>query len=427
MNTYAYDSANRLSTLNGAATVVSYTYNGMGDRLQEIANGSTTTFTMDLNTGLTQALSDGTYTYTYGLGRIAQYDTTAEYFLGDALGSVRQLTDDQGRITLAKAYNPYGVVSMSAGAGQSSYGYTSEYPDGYIELVYLRARHYAPAMGRFLSRDTWSGDVNRPGSLNRWNYVEANPIIFADPSGNTTIRPNGYAEGIYSTFLLGLLYWEVYGTEVVYDFETYERAAFTFTGAVEIDKDSLEATGFCINWAAYSVGAYVSAIELFDSREAKGDLLREYEGYSVSMSLSSEFNIGSVVGMSMGAFSSAYEGRIPNFQLVGVSIGIYGGIGNSWEAVPFSIGGYWAKYTYLQGSHKQYTNIYDMIADIKRGDGSPINGVKVLVPEPFNSLTNGIINIGMDDIRDFLLENSNLCDFENKTCINYKEYGGNDD
>jgi len=35
-------------------------------------NGQTTTFTMDYNTGLTQALSDGTNTYIYGLDRIAQ-------------------------------------------------------------------------------------------------------------------------------------------------------------------------------------------------------------------------------------------------------------------------------------------------------------------------------------------------------------------
>ncbi len=50
-----------------------------------------------------------------------------EYFLGDALGSARQLTDVQGRITLAKAYNPYGEVTQSVGTGQSGYGYTIAY------------------------------------------------------------------------------------------------------------------------------------------------------------------------------------------------------------------------------------------------------------------------------------------------------------
>ena len=120
-----------------------------------------------------------------GYGRIAQTNAASiEYFLGDALGSVRQLTDAQGQITLAKAYDPYGVVSMSAGAGQSSYGYTSEYQDSYNDLVYLRARHYAPAMGRFLSRDTWSGDENQPLSFNLWNYAYSNPVNLTDPTGN---------------------------------------------------------------------------------------------------------------------------------------------------------------------------------------------------------------------------------------------------
>ena len=51
-NTYAYDSANRLTSLSGTT----YVYNGLGDRLQETVSGQTTTFTMDLNIGLTQAL-----------------------------------------------------------------------------------------------------------------------------------------------------------------------------------------------------------------------------------------------------------------------------------------------------------------------------------------------------------------------------------
>lgn len=51
--------------------LASYVYNGLNDRLQETVNGSTTTFSMDLNAGLTQALSDGTNTYIYGVDRIA--------------------------------------------------------------------------------------------------------------------------------------------------------------------------------------------------------------------------------------------------------------------------------------------------------------------------------------------------------------------
>ena len=81
----------------------SYQYNGLGDRLTQSVNGDTTNYTLDLNAGLTQVLNDETNQYIYGVGRIAQVNTTTEYFLGDALGSVRQLTDASGEITLAKS------------------------------------------------------------------------------------------------------------------------------------------------------------------------------------------------------------------------------------------------------------------------------------------------------------------------------------
>ena len=99
-NTYAYDSANRLTSMSNQSTVSSYQYNGLGDRLSQTVNGDTTNYTLDLNAGLTQVLNDGTNSYLYGNGRIAQTaGATTEYFLGDALGSVRQLTDAQGEIT----------------------------------------------------------------------------------------------------------------------------------------------------------------------------------------------------------------------------------------------------------------------------------------------------------------------------------------
>ncbi len=145
VNTYTYDPANRLATTINQQSQIENRYNGLGDRLQEIVNGQTTSFTMDLNpstllravSGLTQALSDGIYHYVYGNGRIAQVNTTAEYFLGDALGSVRQMTDTTGAITYARTYDPYGVIVLTGGVSQSVYGYTGEFQDS-TGIVYLR-------------------------------------------------------------------------------------------------------------------------------------------------------------------------------------------------------------------------------------------------------------------------------------------------
>ncbi len=44
---------------------------------------------------------------------------------------------------------------------------------------------YSPETGRFLTKDSWRGDYNRPTSLNRWSYVEGSPINHSDPSGHS--------------------------------------------------------------------------------------------------------------------------------------------------------------------------------------------------------------------------------------------------
>ena len=101
VNSYTYDRANRLIGVSGVGISVNYSYNGLGDRLSETANSQTTHYTMDLNAGLTQVLQDGTNTYLYGAGRLAQYGANGpEYYLGDALGSVRQMVDASGDVTM---------------------------------------------------------------------------------------------------------------------------------------------------------------------------------------------------------------------------------------------------------------------------------------------------------------------------------------
>jgi len=127
VTTYTYNHANRLMSVTEGTNTTTFIYNGLGDRVQETVNGVTTTFALDLNTGLTQVLSDGTNTYLYGNGRIGQFTgMESAYFLGDALGSVRQLVDGNGEVTLVKDYEPYGEIILSARSGNSAYGYTGE-------------------------------------------------------------------------------------------------------------------------------------------------------------------------------------------------------------------------------------------------------------------------------------------------------------
>jgi RHS repeat-associated protein len=165
----------------GTSSIV-YAYSGLGDRLKQIADGVTTDYTLDINAGLTQVLQDGKQTYLYGNSCIAQIaETQTGYFLPDALGSMRQMTDSSADLTLAKSYDPYGNVISSSGAGETVYGYTSEMQSG--GLVHLRARDYVAQLGRFTTMDTWEGNSTQPTTLNKWLYVGANPVINSDPSG----------------------------------------------------------------------------------------------------------------------------------------------------------------------------------------------------------------------------------------------------
>jgi RHS repeat-associated protein len=184
VNTYTYDHANRLVSVAGPSSSVSYAYNGLGDRLQQTVDGVTTNYSLDLNNWRTQVLADGTNTYLYGAGRIAQFEASgAAYFLGDALGSVRQVTSESGEITLNQSYSPYGEVLSSQGTAETDFAFTGEMYDPQTGLIFLRARYYSPIQGRFLQRDPWHGSEQKPLTMNPYLYAAGNPTNLLDPSG----------------------------------------------------------------------------------------------------------------------------------------------------------------------------------------------------------------------------------------------------
>jgi RHS repeat-associated protein len=183
VNAYTYDHANRLTSVVGPSSSSSYAYNGLGDRLRQTVDGVTTDYTLDLNNWLTQVLADGTNTYLYGAGRIVQYDASgAEYFLGDALGSVRQLADSTGEVGMSKIYEPFGEVLDDTGSVTSSYGFTGEWADS-TGLLHLRARYYSPYLNQFIQPDPILPDPYVPADWNRYIYARNNPANLMDPSG----------------------------------------------------------------------------------------------------------------------------------------------------------------------------------------------------------------------------------------------------
>jgi RHS repeat-associated protein len=180
--TYTWNVAGRLIKVEDITTTIVYTYNGDGVRVAQEIDGQLTRWVQD-TIGLAQVLvevAEGPSTlYLYGLGRLAQVeDTDREWFLGDALGSLRQLVDDDGEVVLARDYEPYGQVLSESGTASSGYGFTGEQYPRYIDMVFLRARWYSVRGGRFVSQDPWPGSIYRPTTLHKYIYAANNPILY---------------------------------------------------------------------------------------------------------------------------------------------------------------------------------------------------------------------------------------------------------
>ena len=113
------------------------------------------------------------------------------YALLDGQGSVRALTNSSGGITDSYSYDAFGNPLTSQGTTINPYRYTGQQFDSLTGLYDLRARYYDPASGRFTSRDTASIDFSNPVELNRYSYVQDNPINLDDPSGHQSTTEEG--------------------------------------------------------------------------------------------------------------------------------------------------------------------------------------------------------------------------------------------
>jgi len=160
--------------------------------------------------GATGALRD---TFSYGAGRRisatkAGHDTN--YYLPDGRGSVADLTGSTGSVLTSYAYSPFGEVTSGALPQTTDLGYNFEEYDSTLGLQYLRARYYDPQMAHFGVRDSVSGKISNPASLNLYNYAQSNPVNYADPSGHVSIAGLNTADSAAVLALKTLNYNTVY-------------------------------------------------------------------------------------------------------------------------------------------------------------------------------------------------------------------------
>jgi RHS repeat-associated protein len=210
--TYEYDAANRLIRVLQEDKIITYEYDGDGNKVGQtiresdeedeeevfrFLNDVASTLPVVLTESRSEEDDEEDVRYIYGLGLIAESGSEVEdeeekedeqfkfFYHFDGLGSVVDLTQDSGASSAHFAYDAWGepTEGENALAGRNRFRFTGEELDADTGLYYLRARWYDPSVGRFINRDPSSGIITNPLSQNRYSYVTNNPANRVDPVG----------------------------------------------------------------------------------------------------------------------------------------------------------------------------------------------------------------------------------------------------
>jgi RHS repeat-associated protein len=130
------------------------------------------------------------YVYVDGLP-VAELASDGQFYWvhKDPLGTGRKLIDTRGAVVYRGEFDPHGQSLLETGSALlNSHKYTGYERDQATGLDYAEARMYQSNTGRFTSPDPLglgAADLKRPQSLNRYSYVENDPVNFYDPDGLT--------------------------------------------------------------------------------------------------------------------------------------------------------------------------------------------------------------------------------------------------
>lgn len=211
---YEFDAWNQLVKATTAdGKVVNYKYNGDGLLYERTEGEKTQRFYYDADKVIAEATVENgvalpKYRYIRGLNLSMRENTDGEklYFSQNNHGDVVELRNKSGEVVNSYSYDVWGHPVVKNEQVENSFGFAGELWDDTVSLQYLRARWYDPSQGRFLSEDTYPGDLRNPSSLNLYAYVLQNPLRYLDPSGHVNVEQNeggaGFRPGFEYDFLL---------------------------------------------------------------------------------------------------------------------------------------------------------------------------------------------------------------------------------
>ncbi len=142
---------------------------------------SETTFASESEAGSDQTEADGGEDDS---SEANSADRNTLYHHYNNLGSTVKLTDESGVVVESYSYGTYGeLLGGSTELTEFLYNGRSGVITDENALYYMRARYYAPEIKRFINQDVVRGSITNSQSLNRYSYVQGNPVSYTDPFG----------------------------------------------------------------------------------------------------------------------------------------------------------------------------------------------------------------------------------------------------
>ena len=187
---YTFDDAYRLTGTGGNIT---FSYDGSGNRLRAIRNGTETRYIYDAAGNLlaeTDSSNTITRYYIHGAGLLAAVTPADAVYCYhyDGVGSTVAITDSSQGVVNSYTYSPFGMLLNESETFTQPFKYVGKLgvmaEDNWF--YYMRARYYDPVLGRFISEDPLGFGG---GDVNLYVYGGNNPVLVVDPWGKESGYP----------------------------------------------------------------------------------------------------------------------------------------------------------------------------------------------------------------------------------------------
>lgn len=184
-----YNALNQLTRTLTKDYKVGFTYDAEGLRTSKTVNGKTSIYVWDGDQIVMELSEGGKVKKRYIRGNDLVYkdegeSTEKQYYVTNPHGDVIQLTDENGNVIKSYEYDSMGNEVSPEKKDENPFRYCGEYYDKETGEIYLRARYYQPEVGRFITRDTYTGEDDEPLSLHLYTYCENDGVNNVDPSGH---------------------------------------------------------------------------------------------------------------------------------------------------------------------------------------------------------------------------------------------------